>query len=153
MADFQLEWSIEGEKALSRALIGMATDLKDYRRPFSDSADYLTRTFSRDVFSTQGAAIGQKWKRLSPATVAAKARLGFSGGPLVRTGKMQNSFQSVVSSEQAVIHNTAEYFKYHQSRQPRSRLPRRAMMALGNNQKAEIVRFFQAYIQYVIRNQ
>jgi len=58
-----------------------------------------------------------------------------------------------VSSEQAVIHNTAEYFKYHQSRQPRSRLPRRAMMALGNNQKAEIVRFFQAYIQYVIRNQ
>ena len=154
MDNLQISWSIEGEKQLSRMLIGMENDLKDLTQPFSDSADYLKQTYSRDVFNTQGAAIGRKWKRLSPATVAAKARLGFSGGPLVRTGKMQNSFQSVVSSEQAVIRNTAEYFKYHQSNQARSsRLPRRVMMALGNNQKAEIVRFFQAYIQYVIRNQ
>src|SRR4051812_38529179 len=99
MTAFQLEWSVEGEKQVSRKLIGLSNDLKDYTRPFSDSAYYLKSVFSRDVFQTQGAAIGEKWKRLSPYTVAQKARKGYPSTPLVGTGAMQNSFQSIVSSD------------------------------------------------------
>lgn len=152
MADFALSWEIEGDKELSRALIGMGTSLKDLRQPFNSSAEFLKSTFSKDVFSTQGAVIGEKWKRLSPATVAQKAKLGFFGGPLIRTGRMQNSFASIVSTDQAVVYNTAEYFKYHQSNQARSfRLPRRAMMALASNQKVTIVRYFQEYLRESMR--
>ena len=151
MADLQLSWSIEGDKELSRVLIGLGADLKDFRQPFNSSAEYLKRTFSTDVFNTQGRAIGEKWKRLSPATVAEKARLGYLSGPLIRTGLMQSSFRSIVQTDQAVVYNTAPYFKYHQSNAPRGPwLPRRAMMALGSNQKTEIVRYFQAYIRQVI---
>ena len=56
---FQLEWTIDGEKQLSRVLIGMESSLKDYTYPFRQSADYLKRVFSRDVFESQGAAIGE----------------------------------------------------------------------------------------------
>lgn len=142
----RLEWSIEGEKQLSRKLIGLSTNLKDLHRPFSDSADYLKGVFSRDVFETQGAVIGERWKRLSPYTVSQKAKRGYPSTPLVGSGAMQNSFYTIVSSDQAVIGNSAGYFKFHQSRAPRSQLPRRVMMKIGNNQKTEIVRFFQRYI-------
>ena len=147
MGNLQLSWSIEGTTELSRVLIGVSDNLKDFTQPFNDSADYLKRTFSTDVFQTQGRAIGERWKRLSPATVAAKARKGQYGGPLVATGLMQQSFHSVVSSDRAVIFNTAPYFKFHQSKDARTRLPRRVMMALADPQKEAIVRFFQAYLR------
>lgn len=138
---------MEGQVELSRKLLGLSSHLKDYREPFRQSADMLVGQFSKDVFATQGAAIKERWKRLSPYTVAQKARLGFTGGPLVRTGRMQRSFESIVSTDQAVVRNTAPYFPFHQSNQPRTRLPRRVMMKLTQNTKADIVRFFQAYIQ------
>jgi phage gpG-like protein len=154
MANLQLQWSIEGDKQLSRVLIGMGKSMSDFRQPFNSSAEYLKRTFSKDAFSTQGRAIGVRWKRLSPATVAEKARLGYLQGPLIRTGRMQNSFQSIVQSDQAVVYNTSPYFKFHQSNRPRagSRLPRRPMAALGPNQKVTIVRYFQEYIEESMRN-
>jgi phage gpG-like protein len=153
MANLQIQWSIEGEKQLSRVLLGMGKSLTDFRQPFNSSAEYLKRTFSKDAFSTQGRAIGERWKRLSPATVAEKARLGYLQGPLIRTGRMQNSFRSIVQTDQAVVYNTAPYFPYHQSNKPRagSRLPRRATMALGPNQKSTITRYFQEYIQESMR--
>jgi len=143
----RLEWTIEGEKQLSRKLIGLDNALRDFSYPFSQSAEYLKGVFSRDVFETQGAAIGERWRRLSPYTVAQKARKGFPSTPLVGTGAMQNSFRTIVSSDQAVIYNAAEYFKYHQSKAPREHLPRRVMMKLADNQRREIVRFFQEHIQ------
>jgi len=152
MANLNLEWSIEGDKELSRVLTGLGAELKDLRQPFNTSADYLKSMFSKDVFSTQGRAVGERWKRLSPATVAEKARLGYMGGPLIRTGHMQNSFASIVASDQAVVYNTAPYFPYHQSNKARGPwLPRRAMMALGTNQKTQIVRYFQEYIRESMR--
>ena len=144
---FAIEWSIEGQTELSRVLLNVTADLKDYSQPFRQSANMLVRQFSQEVFATQGAVLGERWKRLSPYTVSQKARLGFTGGPLVRTGQMQRSFQSIVSSDQAVVRNTAPYFPYHQSNQPRSKLPRRVMMKLTQNSKAEIVRHFQEFIR------
>ena len=148
---FQLEWSIEGEKQLSRVLRGVANDVQDLRKPFKESGEKLKRTFEDDVFRTQGAAIGEKWARLSPYTVAQKARLGYSAAPLIRTGAMKEAFRSIASSDQAVIYNTAEYFKYHQSNKPRRRIPRRVMMKLGENQREEVVKIFQRYLRESLR--
>jgi phage gpG-like protein len=144
---FQIEWTIEGEKQLSRKLIGLEGDLKDYSYPFRQSADYLKGVFSRDVFETQGRAIGEPWKRLSPYTVAQKARRGYPATPLIGSGRMQGSFQTLVSSDQAVIYNTAGYFKFHQSKAPRTKIPRRIMMKIANGQREQIVRYFQEHIR------
>jgi phage gpG-like protein len=147
---FHIQWSVEGEKQLSRKLIGLGGLLRDYTYPLTDSAEYLKGIYSKDVFETKGAVIGERWKRLSPYTVAQKARKGFPSDPLVATGAMQGSFRTLVSSNQAVIFNTAEYFKYHQSRAPRTTIPRRVMMKIHHDQRAEIVRFFQEHIQLTL---
>lgn len=145
---FQLKWSIEGEQQLSRRLRNIEQGTKDLQPAFQKTADYLVRIFSTDVFDTQGRAIEEQWQRLSPATVARKARTRMSPDILVATGAMKRSFVSSVSSVQAVISNTAEYFKYHQSNKARtSSLPRRVMMKLGKAQRVEIVRFFQDYLR------
>lgn len=141
-------WSIEGEKQLSRALRGFADGVRDFRNPLTSASSKLKKTFSTESFSTQGTAVGaQRWERLSPYTVAQKARQGFPADPLIRTGKMKKSFMTLVTSNEAVIYNDAEYFGYHQSNQPRRKLPRRVMMALGNNQREMIVKEFQKYLQ------
>lgn len=149
---FRLEWSIDGDKQLSRVLLGLGSKMDDLSYPFRQSADYLKGVFSRDVFDTQGGAIGERWQRLSPYTVAQKARRGYPLTPLVGTGRMQNSFQTVVSSSQAVIYNTSEYFKYHQSKLPRTKLPRRIVMKLADQQKETIVRYFQEHLQAGMHN-
>src|SRR3954452_18103728 len=103
MAGFKLEWSIEGEKTLSRRLEGLSAHTKNLTVPFRKSANMLIGVYSRDVFTTRGAVIGKPWKRLSPYTVAQKDRSGYPSDPLVRTGKMKRSFTSIVSSQQAVV--------------------------------------------------
>lgn len=148
---FQIAWKIEGTKELSRVLVGMQNDLRDYRKPFTQSADMLTALFSGQVFESQGAVIGEKWKRLSPRTVARKAKLGYPATPLVATGSMQRDFASVVKTNEAVISNGADYFKYHQSNKPRHVLPRRVMMKLNEDSKQRIVKFFQVYIREAMR--
>src|SRR5258708_4620453 len=115
MANLTISWEIEGEKALSRTLLNVTAVTKDLTIPFRTAATNLQHTFQADVFSSKGAVIGEPWKPLRPATLRQKARLGYPSDTLVRTGAMQRSFKPVVSSDQAVISNTADYFKYHQS--------------------------------------
>lgn len=148
---FQLQWTIEGDKQLSRVLKNLSTNIKDMHEPFGDAAHMLIDTFSGDVFSTQGGIIDEKWQRLSPKTVAMKARRGYPSDPLVATGKMKSQFKSVVSTDHAVISNDTEYFKYHQSNQPRTHLPRRPMMKLAERQKQQVVKVFQLYLQQIIK--
>lgn len=148
---FELQWEIEGSKQLSRVMQNMEVKLKDFRIPFTDASKELVKIFSKDVFETEGSAIGEKWARLSPYTVAQKARLGYSAKPLVRTGRMQRSFKSIIETTQATIYNDTEYFKYHQSNKPRSKLPRRVMMKLAEIQKQIVVKAFQTYFHKVMK--
>lgn len=149
----QLSWSIEGEKQLSRRLRGISSDVRNLRTPFTQAAKHLTKTYSNDVFRTRGGAIDERWKRLSPATVAAKARKGYPNPsqPLVATGEMKNAFNYRAEDDYAMIWNEAEYFKYHQSRRPREHVPRRVMMKIAEAQRKTIVRTFHKYFAARLR--
>jgi phage gpG-like protein len=141
----QISWNIEGEKSLSRNLRGVSLALKDWRGPLDRAATNLIKVFSDDVFRTRGAAVGVRWAALSPATIARKARTG--GSTLVETGAMRDNFQKEVHADHAIIGNETPYFAYHQSNKPRTKIPRRTMMKLGNKQKTMIVREFQKEFQ------
>ena len=147
---FHLEWEIEGDKQLSRRLRTLEKWPKDLTGPFRTASTNLKKIFEAEVFDTRGRVIGEQWKRLSPATVARKARSGYPSDPLIATGAMKGSFRTIVTSDSAVIGNTAEYFKYHQSNKPRAKLPRRVMMKIGNNQKTMVVRVFQEHLRKFI---
>jgi len=141
----ELRWSIEGREDLVRRLRGISDKLQDWRPAFEETAHDLKEIFANDVFDTEGRAIGQPWAPLSPAYAAYKAQKYPGKGILEASGKMRKSFQTLVKPDMAAIWNTAAYFKYHQSNQPRFHLPRRAMMALAEQQKQLIVKIFHTY--------
>jgi len=148
---FKISWTIEGEQQLSRKLRGIVTDIKDFTYPLKKISESLVGTFSMDVFETQGKVIGERWERLSPYTLATKARKGYPASPLIATGKMKNSFRTIVTSDYALVYNNSDYFKYHQSNKPRKKLPRRVMMKLYNKQREMIVKEFQVYLQNSVK--
>lgn len=141
----KLSWSIEGEEQLVRNLRNIGKGIKDWTPAFKEASDRLKKVFSEDVFKTKGSIIGEQWNPLKPKYLAQKLRGGFPADTLVKTGKMQNSFQSIVQTDRAEIWNSTQYFKYHQSSAPRSKLPRRVMMKLAENQKQIIVKIFHTY--------
>lgn len=144
----KLEWEIEGEKQLSRRLRGISSTVGNLKKPFGDAAKDLRDTYKNDVFRTKGAVIDEKWKRLSPKTVAAKARKGYPLDPLIATSKMQHSFLYKAFRDHAVIWNVADYFKYHQSNKgSRRHLPRRVMMKLAERQRQMVVRTINTFLK------
>lgn len=148
---FQLSFTIEGEQQLSRILELASQKVKDWSPAFAETAQTMKFVFSTEVFATEGAVIGERWSPLSRAYAFEKSKRYPGQGLLQATGKMKNSFQTSYNGMSATISNSAPYFPYHQSNQPRRKLPRRVMMKLGNSQKEQIVKIFQKHFQSVIR--
>lgn len=119
--------------------------MKNWRPAFQEAADRLVGIFSKDVFDTQGAIISESWAPLKPKYLAAKRKQGYPVDTLIKTGKMRASFYSDVHDDFATISNKASYFKYHQSKEARTKIPRRIMMKLGNPQKELVVKIFHTY--------
>ena len=147
---FAISWSIEGDKQLSRNLLVMANRVKDWTPAFAETAYSLKSIFSEDVFQSEGGAIEESWAPLSKAYALRKARMYPGKGILERTGDMKNGFMTLVRPDMAQVWNKVEYFKYHQSNQPRSHLPRRVMMKLAENQREMVVKIFHTYFQEMI---
>lgn len=147
---FQISFTIQGEKQLSRRLEIMTDGIKDFSDPFKKTAEYLVDAFKQS-FDYQGSNIGVAWPPLKDSTLKQKAK-NYPGAPmLVRTGAMKGAFQQSYSTDYAKVWNSVmgDYFKYHQSNEPRSKIPRRQMMALNDNIKENIVKFFHEYIHKI----
>lgn len=143
---FQLAWQIEGEQQLLRNLRGVREAMGDWTGAFRKTAKDLKHIFANDVFSTKGRAIDENWPPLKPQYLAKKRADGFTGGTLIRTGKMQKAFKTQFDPNSATIWNAVQYSRYHQSNKARSsNLPRRAMMKLGNDQKTMVVKIFHSH--------
>ena len=110
---------------------GLSTSLNDFKGVFGKIGGYLGSFFKNEVFSTEGAVIGERWA------------VGPYYHRLQRTGKMKNSFIHKEAKDYVLITNTAPYFKYHQSKLPRRKLPRRIMMKLAESQRQRIIKMFQ----------
>lgn len=103
----------------------------------------MIRFFSYDVFESEGEAIDESWEPLAKAYAFRKEKLFPGKGILDASGLMRESFMSQADSTSLRIWNAAEYFKYHQSSAPRTRLPRRVMMKLTENLREMVVKNFQ----------
>lgn len=120
---------------MNRRIGGFANKIKDWSPATEKVGIYLKGFFTNDVFQSEGAVFGEKWVG------------GKYYHKLQRSGLMRNSFYFKSDKDQVEIGNTADYFKYHQSNQPRkSKLPRRIMMKLDESRKQKIVKFFQQQI-------
>lgn len=130
-----LQFEIEGEKQFSRRLSLMADGVEDFTEPLEKVEGEVMKSFDRN-FAARGGLFGG-WP--PPAKNY--------GHPLLeKTGEMRGAFVSVVSSDSVEFGNPTSYFKYHQSKEPRSKIPRRVMMKLDQQRRTFIVKAFQAYL-------
>ena len=125
--------TLEGEKQLSRRILKLADNVQDFRPELSKSTSFLKNFFGGEVFATRGGAIGESW---------VKRKKAYSWPILERSGKMRRSFKTKAEKLRGEVWNAVRYFKYHQSRLPRHKLPRRVMMKLTNQLKDEIIQIF-----------
>lgn len=135
-----LDASIEGEQQLSRRLMLVTDGVEDFGAPLENIADELLHSVDEN-FSKRGALFGGWPPRKTEAP-----------WPLLEnTGEMRGGFVSAVKSDYAEIGNFVPYFKYHQSNQPRTRLPRRVMLKIDQQRKVYINKQFQEYLVRLIQ--
>ncbi len=129
----KLEFSIEGERQLSRRLRGISTQVKNWKSEMGQVGKYLIKTFSGPVFDTKGREIGEAWP---------PRKKNYPWPILQKTGKMRKSFDNIARSTSVEIYNKTSYFRYHQSNKPRKKLPRRPMMKIDQERRTGIVKIF-----------
>lgn len=117
--------------AAKRAVEGRTTT-------FSQIGKHLAKFFSGQVFASRGGVIDEPWPKLDAAYAAWKAKHYPGAIPLVRTGKMQHGFRYQAGPNFVRMYNTAKYFKYHQSDEPREKIPRRVMMKVDDQRRQDI---------------
>jgi hypothetical protein len=137
---FRITADIEGERQLDAYLGTVATGIKDFREPLNAIGSELLKTFDLN-FQRRGALAGG-WAR----------RKDDNPWPLLeKTGAMRSAFRSRTNSDSVTLDNTAPYFRYHQSNQPRTRLPRRVMMFIDEQRRQFIIKRFQRHIVESVR--
>lgn len=139
-----VEVNVAGDAGFIRKLRGLV-GLMDFSEALRETGENLKEYFGGQVFESHGGVYGTPWKALSPATVAFKSRhfRQFAAVPLQATGEMRRSFAYHASATHLEIINEAPYFKYHQSTEPRKKLPRRPMFAINRDVKAIIRHSFE----------
>ncbi len=131
----EINFKLEGVTEMSRRFRTLDDKIKDFKPEFKESVDFLKGFFEGEVFETKGRAIGEPWKARKQPT---------GQWPLLeRSGTMRRSFRDKAEALRGEVWNAASYFKYHQSRMPRSsNLPRRVMMKLIDQLKNQIIQIF-----------
>jgi phage gpG-like protein len=139
----QLSWSIEGEKQISRRFNKIPKDMGNMSVPLFKIGRELRKSVDEN-YSQRGSLFGAKWE----------PRKDNKRHPLLeKTGKMRRGFQQRIGEGYVEIYNVEDYFKYHQSNKPRTRLPRRLMLKIDDIRKTFITKEFQRHIQKRLREE
>lgn len=133
--------TIEGDKQLSRRLMKIPDNIGDFKEPLFKIGREVRLSVDAN-FSSRGALFGERWA----------PRKDHKPHPLLeKTGTMRRAFAQNLGPMYVEIFNPTEYFKYHQSKAPRKRLPRRVMLKLDEIRKIFIQKEFQRHIRESIR--
>jgi len=159
----RLEFELEGQKVLSRNLRILADGVKDMQTEFRQIGDLIEGSAKKN-FENQGSEGGGKWRPLSAATVKARQKrtghykkapsgAGANGPILTWTGNLKNSFIKKPGKLEVAVGNTADYYKYHQSKNRKGgKLPRRLILELKQNDKRDITAVLAKGLNKKIRN-
>lgn len=147
---FRFRFVFDGEAVMDREIAALETRLT---APLSgpgvvDEMVSVFRAAVREAFNTEGKSTGVPWKGLAPSTQQERRRLGFGAAhPILRrTNELLGSitgggggFVETTPTSLAIGSNDPVFW-FHQSRRPRSRLPRRAMVLFTLRNKSDMLR-------------
>jgi len=142
---------VSGLDKQQRMLSKLKRHVFSLRGAMEEIGDEAIKYYQGQGFASQGGVFGERWPKLASSTVRSKIRSypQYANVPLMRTGRMKESFIKKVGNKQVEITNEASYFKYHQSTASRSRLPRRTMLGIND----PIKRMIKEVIEKDIRKQ
>lgn len=145
---------ITGDKELIKRLQNLNRSLIDFRPSMQQIGKELSQYFGGQVFSSQGGVLGVVWPTLAASTRKYKMKYypEYAATPLIATGTMKGSFESNAGSRDVVIKNTAPYFKYHNSTEPRKKIPYRPMMLVNDDVKRIVRTVIQNDVKEKVRN-
>lgn len=136
----------------------LSNGLNNANVPLQELAVDLKNHFKEEVFDSEGKQGSGAWKSLSPVTVLARAQ-GWghyknkpitTNKTLTWTGKLRNSFKSVVNlGKTLVISNTAPYYPDHQS--GKGRIPRRQILGVDKVVQDKTKNVFTKYFNKLIK--
>lgn len=145
---FNVTISVEGEAVIDRVLQGYEERAADLR-PAWPAVVRVFREIVGRAFASEGASTGAPWAPLKPRTQQERARLGFPPAHpiLQRTTKLMRAltigdgaYVSMQSDRMAYqLSEEVGYFVYHQSRRPRTKLPRRAPVLLTADDRTALM--------------
>jgi len=146
----ELSFSFDGKETLKK-LARMAEGLKDMTAPFERSGESLLEFFKGEVFESQGAALGERWRDHSASTKIARAkRWGYyksdpvaDAKVLVWSGRIRAGFKKQVSKNSLRIYNEDENFKKNQ--------PSRKMLRITSKVIEIVTRDVYSHIKDVTR--
>ncbi len=145
--------SVFGDEVFSRKLLRFGESARKLDRVYPVLADHFHEIEKR-AFATEGASQGAKWTPLSPRYAAWKARR-YPGKPILeREGHLKESLTSFShsgsvfdkSAEGMFVGSSIDYGKYHQSRAPRTQLPRRPPVEFTERDAQQWVNTIQLYL-------
>lgn len=148
----QFQVKITGAKEVQDKLKRLGSSLYDFSVSMRAIGQDLGEYFANQAYASQGGVFGEPWAPLSPKYAEWKAEHFPGRPPLVLSGDMQRSYYAETGPQSVFISNKAEYFKYHQSTDARSKMPRRATMGLNDPLRRVIVDIMQREVTQKIRN-
>jgi phage virion morphogenesis protein len=152
MAQIQVTITDDQLQAALGNIVDRATDLTP---ALKNLGEYLVRK-TRQRFDTSTAPDGIRWRPLAARTIKAKQRRQSTGTPyrtnarpediLKDTFTLRDSITYQVSSDALAVGTNIEYGIYHQSEEPRTRIPRRAFLGLDDADRAEAIDIIRDYL-------
>jgi phage gpG-like protein len=150
---FRFRLDTAGEVQMDRGIARFADGVSDYR-PIWGVIESDFYALEQRQFQTAGAAGGKAWPELSPEYSTWKEE-HFPGTPILeRTGELMRSLtdpnhpQTVRIEERKTLTlgTQVPYAIYHQSTEPRTRLPRRPEIMLTEAFKRTVMHHVQQYL-------
>lgn len=152
---YRVTFTVENELVVDRVLAGIAQRPTDLGPVWPTVVGVFQQIVGR-AFATEGASTGAPWRELAPRTQADRRRNGFPPAHpiLERTGALKRALTIgegayVSMTPQRLQYRLSEsvgYFKYHQSTQPRTRLPRRAPVLLTADDRYALIKPIRLYL-------
>jgi hypothetical protein len=152
---FRMTLTVEGLPEVDRFMAGMADRMTDVSPAWPKVVEVFQAIVAR-AFATEGASTGAPWPQLAKRTQMQRAKLGFPPAHpiLERRGTLKRALttgegayvRTSPTSLEYLLSSEVGYFKYHQSRAPRSRLPRRAPVLLTGDDKNALTFPIRLYV-------
>lgn len=126
-------------------LEGFHTRATNLQPVFDEFGQYMLGSIRRN-FEAEGRP--RRWPALAPSTIQQRQRQGYGAGPILqRTGRLRRGFRVHTGTAFLRIVNDTPYYKYHQHDKRRgTKIPRRIMVVLLDQDKAQFTRILRGYL-------